>query len=98
MGVVAAADLGDETAARDLVGEFSDELPGDVFGGHLDPKDVVTAAKVVHPASQRWSFNLVTVRAQRILLSKPRTKLIRLYPTQGCWRAGRNQPSSRACR
>ena len=36
--VVAAADLGDETTARDLVGEFSDGFPGDVFDGHLDPK------------------------------------------------------------
>ena len=40
VGVLAATDLGDKTAARDLVGELADRFAGDMFGGHLDFDDV----------------------------------------------------------
>src|SRR6056297_2408393 len=62
VGVVAATDLGDETTSWDLVVEFSDGSPGDMFSSNFNFDDVMAVAEVIHPARQRWPFNLVVQR------------------------------------
>jgi len=58
MGILAAANLGDQTTTRNLVGEIPDRFLGDMLGGDLDLKNIVAVAEIVHPAGQRCSFDL----------------------------------------